>query len=352
MATESRKQSTPLIESIVSAPGRFEFHQAVRLIELQALAEGAAEPVGSAAAPDMEAVDLRVHPSLAYATSAIRASRGPTGSSRALAQLDVTFAGLIGAASVLPSHYSELIHARQVERDTSFRDFLDVLHRRTLGLFQRAWRRVHFPFAFELAARHQLEYDAFTKALLSLSGLASESLRQRQAVNDLAFAYNVGGSANQVKSAAALERALSSTFGVPFTVVQFVGSWLDLPEESRSSLLSKGEAGTARHALGQGLTLGSRVWDVQGRIRLVVGPLTFSQFQFFARESPGRTRISALVSAFAGNLIEADLECVLATEESPGIRLDGTRRLGNDTWLESASPAHGPRAATFKLSCD
>lgn len=352
MATESRKQSTPLIDSIVSAPGRFEFHQAVRLIELQGITEGTGEPVGSAAAPDEEAVDLRVHPSLAYASAAIRASKGPAAERRALAQLDVTFAGLIGAASVLPPHYSELVHARQVERDTSLRDFLDVLHRRTLGLFQRAWRRVHFPFAFELASRHRLEHDAFTSALLSLSGLGSESLRRRQAVNDLVFAYNVGGSANQVKSAAALEQALSATFGVPFKVAQFIGSWLDLPKESRSSLLSKGEAGAARHALGQGLTLGSRVWDIQGRIRLIVGPLKLSQFQFFANESPGRIRVMAMIKALAGDLIEADLECVLAGNESPGITLSGERRLGVDTWLETAAPAERPRTARFKLTCN
>lgn len=350
MATESRKQSTPLIESIVSAPERFDFHQAVRLIELQGLAQGAAEPVGASAAPDDEAVDLRVHPSLAYATAAIRASRGAASEGKALAQLDVTFAGLVGAASVLPPHYSELVHARQVERDTSFRDFLDVFHRRTLGLFQRAWRRVHFPFAFELASRHRLEHDAFTGALLSLSGLGSESLRHRHAVSDLAFAFNAGGCANQIKSAAALEQALSATFGVPFKVQQFIGSWLEVPDESRSSLLSRGETGTARHALGRGLTLGSRVWDIQSRVRLIVGPLTLSQFQFFANENPGRIRVMSMVRALAGDLIEADLECTLAEQESPGIPLDAQRRLGVDTWLESSTAQPGPRTARFNLT--
>jgi len=351
MATESRKQNTPLIRSIVSAPERFDFHQAVRLIELQGVDDGVAEPVGSSAAPLEEAVELRVHPSLAYATAAIRASEGESEHGQALAQLEVTFAGLIGAAGVLPPHYSELVHARRVQRDDAFRDFLDVIHRRTLGLFQRAWRKVHFPFAFELEARRRLEHDAFTSALLSLSGLGSSSLRKSQAVNDLVFAFNAGTCSNQVKSAAALERALVATFNVPFRVVQFVGSWLDLPGRSQSTLLSRSETGEARHALGDGLTLGSRVWDVQSRIRLVVGPLKLTQFNFFANENPGRIRVMALVRSFAGDLIEADLECALAKGESPGISLDGCRRLGVDSWLEKTPAAPVPRVARFKLTC-
>ncbi|MDG1048602.1 MAG: type VI secretion system baseplate subunit TssG [Planctomycetota bacterium] len=352
MATESRKQTTPLIESIVSAPGRFDFHQAVRLIELQGLIEGSKEPVGVSTAPKHEAVSLRVHPSLAYASAAIRASKAGDDDGEPLAQLDVTFAGLIGAAGVLPPHYSELVHARQQERDTSFRDFLDVLHRRTLGLFHRAWRRSHFPFAFELESRHRWEHDAFTSALLSLTGLGAPSLRKSQAVNDLTFAFSVGSCANQVKSAAALERTLGATFNVTFRVQQFIGSWLELPDDSRSSLLTKTEAGAARHALGQGLTLGSRAWNVQSKIRLLIGPLDFSQFNFFANEDPGRIRVMSLVRAFVGDLIEADIECVLAANESPGISLDGQRRLGVDSWLEASPLPPEPRKARFNLTCN
>ncbi len=352
MATESRKQTTPLIDSIVSAPGRFDFHQAVRLLELQGLIEGSREPVGVSTAPRDEAVSLRVHPSLAYATAAIRSSQAGDDDGEALAELDVTFAGLFGAAGVLPPHYSELIHARQQERDTALRDFLDVLHRRTLGLFHRAWRRNHFPFAFELESRHRLELDAFTNALLSLTGLGSPSLRRSHAVNDLTFAFSVGSCANQVRSAAALERTLSATFNVRFKVQQFMGTWLELPADARSSLLVQGEAGGARHALGQGLTLGSHVWDVQSRIRVLVGPLDFSQFYFFARADPGRIRVMSLVRAFVGDLIEADIECVLAANQSPGISLDGQRRLGVDSWLEASPLPPEQRKARFNLTCN
>ncbi|MFT5732025.1 MAG: type VI secretion system protein ImpH [Planctomycetota bacterium] len=349
MAAPRRKPSTPLIEHLASSPERFEFHQAVRLLELMGLSSGEGNPVGAHSPPAAESVDFRVHPSLAYATSAIRACKVDTEEGAALARLDVTFTGLIGSAGVLPPHYSELILARQLHRDTALRDFLDILHRRTLALIHRGWRKTAFPFAFELEAQQQLDHDQFTVGLLSLVGLGTKSLRRRQAVNDLAFAFAGGAYANQVKSAVALAGILSATFAVPFDVEQLVGSWMEIPVNEQSTLLRYGEAPAERHTLGGGISIGTRVWDVQSRLRLVAGPMTLSQFQFFADESPGRIRVMAMARSFVGDAIQVDLECILAEDECPGIQLGDGQRIGRDAWLEHAPRPDEQRSARFPL---
>lgn len=349
MAPASRTQDSPLNEALARDPQRFDFHQAVRLLELAAIATQSGEPVGLSARLSSEAVHLAVHPSLAFSVSAIRDSSFAQTDPESPPKLEVTFAGLIGAAGLLPPHYSELVHARQVHKDRSLRDFLDALHRRTLALFHRAWRHSHFPFAFELAAHHRLSHDAFTSALLSLGGLGDGSLRRRQAVDDLAFAFNTGAFANQLRSAAALEGLLSAVLGVPFKVEQLVGSWLELPRSSWSTLVAQGERGDDTQAMGLGLVLGQRVWDVQSRVRLVAGPLTLAQFDFFTRDPMGRIRVWTLAKAFFGDLIQVELECVLAQAESAGTRLDGTHGLGLKTWVERVPHPEAQRIARFQL---
>ena len=350
MAAPSRKPSTPLIASLTASPGQFEFHQAVRLVELQGLSSGDGEPVGADAPPDRESVSFRVHPSLAHASAAIRTCReGDRGAGRN-AEFDVTFAGLIGAAGVLPQQYSELVLARQTQRDSTLRDFLDVLHRRTIALFHRAWRKSHFPFAFELEVQQQVDHDQFTVALLSLVGLGGKTLQRRQAIDDLAFAHTGGAFANQVRSAAGLAGALSATFEVPFAVEQFVGSWMQIPSDEISALLKHREPPGERHYLGGGFTLGTRVWDVQSGIRLVAGPLTMEEFSFFADEAPGRLRVMGMARTYLGDANRVDLELVLAEGESPGVVLGSDQRLGANCWLEHRAQPPARRTARFALA--
>ncbi len=351
MGSESRRQSTRLTEEIASSPGRFDFHQAVRLLDLLGLAEGSTEPVGTTAAPERESVSLRGHPSLAFAATAIRECRTEGGHCGSEVELDVTLAGLVGAAGVLPRHYSELVLARDSAKDSTLRDFLDAFQRRSLALLHRSWTKTHFAFAFEQETLQHARHDPFTHAVLSLSGLGLDSLMRRQAVDDLAVVFNSGAFSRTTRSAESLAGLLSATFDVPFEVEQFVGHWIDVPVDQRSSLLGADETPDERHALGQGFALGTRVWDVQSRIRIVAGPLTLAQLRYFAEESPGRVRVLALLRSFLGDAIEHDLECRLAPGESPGIHLGTSNRLGVDTWLEHEPSPDAPRTARFALDC-
>ncbi|MEM9382111.1 MAG: type VI secretion system baseplate subunit TssG [Planctomycetota bacterium] len=329
---------------LAQEPGRFEFDQALRLVDLLGLVEGGSDPTGTSTAPERESAHLRGHPSLAYASTALRAARTADG-----VEVDVTVAGLAGAAGALPDHYSELVLAREAARDGTLRDFLDVLQQRSLALLHRAWTKTRFPFAFEQETLWRNRHDGFTRAVLSLAGLGLDSTLRRQAVSDLAVAHGAAAFARTTRSAASLAGLLTATFGVPFEIEQFVGHWIDIPPEERSTLLRTGEAPDDRHALGRGFALGGRAWDVQSRVRAIAGPLTITQLRFFADESPGRLQVLSTLRSFLGDAMELDLECRLAPGESPGVRLGSASRLGLDTWLESTERPDAPRTARFAL---
>ena len=358
MDSPRRRQTADLTQEIRSRPGSFDFFQAVRLLELEAASTGNGhEYVGTSPSPEKEVIRFRTHPSLAFPPSAIRSvenppadaqNGGPTGPT----EMQVCFMGFVGAAALLPRHYTEHVIKRISLRDTTLRDFLDLFHHRTISLFYRAWRKYHFAFAYEHAVRTRASEDTFTRALFSLTGLGLDTLRHRQPVDDAAFVFQAGHFSRVQRPAQCLEGLLESLLRVPFRVEQFVGHWVELDSAQRSRLPSRGDAPTDRQRLGRGVCLGSRTWDVQSKVRLIAGPLTYSELQYFLPGTKGQERVRAITSSFLAGVIEFDLQCVLATGESPGIRLGGDHPvgLGHDTWLENHIPSTAQRRATFPLT--
>src|SRR5437763_9046835 len=122
---------------LFAAPGKFDFFQAVRLLERLAASSDRAA-VGGDTAPEQEAVHFRVLPALRFpagpVSKASAEGEGPP-------ELVVTFGGLTGPDGILPQHYTALLIARQRLKDNTLRDWLDMFHHRLLSLFARAWEK-------------------------------------------------------------------------------------------------------------------------------------------------------------------------------------------------------------------
>ncbi len=266
MGTESGPKGSHLIDSISQNPELFEVHQALRLLELAGLQTDSGKPLGGDADPLDEVARLKGHPSLAFSAAPIRslkvAQQGRWGQSGPpQVEVELTFAGFVGTAGVLPPSYTEEVIHRAARRDTALKDFLDLFQRRTLALFHRAWRKYRMPFAFELAAQSSGEHDRATQALLALVGMGTGGMLQRQAIDDLSVIHFAGSMVSGPRSAEGLENALRTAFGIDFTVRSLQGHWIDVPEEDCSRLLGHGETPTELNAVGVGFALGTRVWD-------------------------------------------------------------------------------------------
>lgn len=357
MGTESGPQGSDLVNSISKRPGLFDVHQALRLLELAGLQAETGKPIGGDADPVDEVARLRGHPSLAFSASPIRSLKvGRQASNGAgvdgQVELELTFAGLVGTAGVMPPSYTEEVIHRSAGRDTSLKDFLDLFQRRTLALFHRAWRKYRMPFSFELTAQSTGEYDRTTQSLLALIGMGTGGMLQRQAIDDLSLIHFAGTMASGPRSAEGLENALRTAFGFDFTVCSLQGHWIDLPEEDCSRLLRDGESPTEMHALGVGFALGTRIWDVQSRISIQATNMDLATFRHFAADGEGRIKIFSILRAFLGETIDADLQLTLSAGESEGIQLGSHAGLGLgfDSWLETESTPSAQRFASFTLA--
>jgi type VI secretion system protein ImpH len=343
MATQDGRTDPSLEQSLFEEGYRFDFFQAVRVLERLYPHRHA---VARDATADNEVVRFRARLSLSFPPSAIHDMQRPADGDGPV-QMTVAFMGLTGLMGVLPRHYTELLLERVRRKDHTLRDFLDLFNHRLISLFYRAWEKYRFPVAYERAAWHGQEDDRFSQYLFDFIGLGTRGLGGRLAVHDKVLLFYAGLLAQQPRSASALAGLLQDYFGVPVTVLQCLGQWLPLSETNRTRL----GAEPGNNVLGESAVAGDRVWDQQAKFRLQVGPLTYTEFCQFL---PGQSAFCLLVQLsrfFAGLACDFDVQLMLKAAEVPWCTLGGTSagtaRLGWSAWLKTREFTHNAADAVF-----
>ncbi len=345
---------------LFAEPFAFDFFQAVRILER---IDAQRQPLGRHHAPATEAVRVRSHLSLSFPPSQVYELERPT-SELPLPLMTVSFMGLYGPSGVLPRHYTELLmrvarEAKGPERH-SFRDWLDLFNHRLISLFYRAWEKYRFYIPYERREYDRADPDAFTRALLSLIGLGTGGMRNRLRVStqllsdddlprervlgridDLALLHYGGFLSQRRPTAINLEALLRDYFQLPVRILQFQGQWLQLDKANQSRMGDRG----ANNEMGVNLIAGERVWDVQGKVRIRLGPLTYDQFcEFLPDRGPTPKQkllfvLVHLVRLYVGSEYDLDVQLALLADEVPWCQLpmvgEGGARLGWDTWLRS-----------------
>lgn len=337
--------------------------------------------------------------------------------------LKQTFFGMFGPSGVLPAHYTELMlkldHEAKNEEHNALRSWLDLFNHRLTSLFYRAWEKYRFYPGYErgvarallaatatagrgrspLAPRPEAEHDWFTHTLLNFLGLGLSPLRDRLRVHwfppkdvepgesvsavrrtvlavnivegpdlpiaiaridDLALIYYAGLLSHRPRNAVSLTAILNDFFGLPMEVLQFQGQWLILDEANQSRM--GGE--NANNSMGLNLVAGERVWDVQSKIRIRIGPLTRAEFTAFVpdRRVPGDLGdarngsfflLVHLVRLYLGPEFDFDVQLVLKASDVPPCKMSSRpgvvgARLGWNSWALSKGAGRDVDDAVFE----
>ncbi|WP_165176430.1 type VI secretion system baseplate subunit TssG [Desulfovibrio sp. ZJ369] len=341
-----RTGATPggVLECLFADPSSFSFVQAVRVLHA---AYGAGESV-----MDFLRARVRVRPHLSLAfpprdvVSLERISPGGTPAPDGAAgqslgdtfRITVSVMGLYGAASPLPTFYTEDLLAEAREDGAAGRDFLDVLNAGLFGLFLwGGWFRYH-----PLRALEEQRDTALLERMFSLAGLGDPDLRQ--SVAQPRGLLPLAGILSQFpRSAAGLGAFLSSRLKVRVRIRQCVWRQAALPEEQRCRL-------DGGKALGQDAILGSRVDDANGKIGILLEGLTREDLPRFAHDGEGCAQLRAFMDFYCTEPLDADIHLEMAPGLCRGARLGAGpdtspawRRLGCDTWLGDPEKGRAPR---------
>lgn len=326
MATKDRRADSPLTQVLVDEPYRFDFFQAVQLLEQ---IDPERHAVGYDGDPRLDAARFRTRASMLFPPSQIynikyngaEVEAGPP-------EVTVAFMGLIGPSGVLPQHVTELVAERARYGDTAVWEFFDIFNHRMISLFYRAWKKHHLNAAYQ----HE-PLDDVTQYLFDTIGMGTEGLRGHLSVPDRAMLLYGGLIAQRPHSAGIVAGILGDYFDVLVSVEQFAGQWLELEEQDRSYL------GTANNQLGVNAIAGKRFWDNQSKFRTTFGPLTFEKFKEFLPVGSAFRPASELVRFLAGIEFDFDFKLVLEANEVPDCvlttRTNATPMLGWTTWLKT-----------------
>lgn len=260
MASSHRRIRSDLIERLDQEPYRFEFFQAVKLLTAATEVQTGASNADDLQRKLQKAVRFRPVNSLAFPASELqKLIRFPVGTEDEPSpppDLLLNFMGLTGPQGVLPSHYTELLQERSLlHRDHTAAAFFDLFHHRILSLFYAAWDKYRFYLRFERGDR-----ESFTRNLLDLVGMGSESLRKSLGTEtggmpEDVLVYYAGLLGQKPVSPSAMANVLQDYFGTPFRVAQFQGQWILVNNEDQSQF---GQYGCE---LGDTAFLGNRMWD-------------------------------------------------------------------------------------------
>lgn len=346
MPGAKRRFEPSVIARLLDEPQRFEFVQAVRMLELWLRQNGVAHDKAlSGFLRFTNSVAMNFPPSELEALTPD--ADVPIGSARALqaALLDKTlkciritpaFIGFFGVNGVLPYHYSESIAARvHFDRADGQRALFDSFSSRSVALFYQSWAKYRIQYRLDAQGR-----DAFLPMQLALAGIKPHARDRSDDHSDI----ETGGVCDEVAghyaamlrhrpvSGAVIAGVLTEYFGVPISLEQFVGCWDDLPVAHQSRL------GVANCLLGQGAVLGASCWRRDLRVRLRIGPLARRDYERFLPGASGAKALKTMLSLFAGAPLQYEVRPVLRAQAVRKICLvpdndERGSRLGWDSYL-------------------
>jgi type VI secretion system protein ImpH len=348
MSTTRRRKDPSVISALLAKPFNYGFRQAVRLLERAAAYYGgngpayARHPVARYTPPASEVVRFHTRQSLSFpATELAGLDERKSASGTQQWHLHVNFMGLTGVSGVLPHHYSELVLKRLKIKDKSMMSFFDLFNHRLISLFFQASVKYQLPLEHErkrLGAAPGADGDTHTRLLLSLIGLGTNGLNRRLYTKDESLLYYSGLLTSKVRTAAGLRQIIFHHFRIPVEIREFIGQWQELIDDVRTRLPGPANRRGQNNQLGKSVMLGRKGWFSQGKIQIILGPLTTRQLSTFAPGTPTLKALNEIVKLYIN--FEHDYEFVMRIRRAD---IPDTARLSKDkppilswnTWMSA-----------------
>lgn len=337
MSTTKQREPAGLIQQLLDEPYRFEFFQAVLLLERLLGERGISSEAALAGCLRFTNSTSQRFP--ASEMESLRVTT-KTGTHRAITEHELlsaldrrdlgcisitqTFFGFLGTHGVLPNHYGERINSRQrVEKNEGASAFLDLFSHRLVALFYQAWCK-HRPELFHASG----ERDGLRAVMLSLCG------SQVQPVPDRVAAHYAAAFAHRPVSPSVMENVLNDYFKVPVQIVQHVGRWHALEDRLQTAL------GTQNCMLSAGAVLGSSMWRRDLVVVIRLGPLNKRQYDDFLKDNAGAQALKHMLAMFETPTLSYEIQLILRAADVQGITLSASApntgaRLGIDAFLST-----------------
>ncbi|MET3600453.1 type VI secretion system baseplate subunit TssG [Martelella mangrovi] len=234
-------------------------------------------------------------------------------------RMEVTFLGLHGAGSPLPSYYQETI-ARYDAEGSLLKGFFDFFHNRLVGLMHRTMRKYRYYVRYRPAAT-----DSFSQAMFCIFGLADREAREQSPINWARLLTFTGLLASRNRSPQVVSSVVSHAFFHPdVEVEEWVRRKVDIPAEQQFSL------GRLNSVLGESAVIGERVPDIASKFNVYLKNLGFERFQEFLPRGSSHQALKQLIEFMLRDQHAYDIKLGLAAGEAKPLCLHGREEISSD----------------------
>ncbi|MCL2163298.1 MAG: type VI secretion system baseplate subunit TssG [Oscillospiraceae bacterium] len=279
---------------------------------------------GTAVSPSDEIVRISQKPTLSFPSTELstfyRDNRGRV-------RIEQVSFGLFGPNGPMPLNFTEFAREREeYDDDHVLRVFLDVFHHRFSMLFYRAWSSAQATNNLD-----RPDKDRFSCYIGSLMGYGEPAFNGQDSVPDHAKRYMAGHFVRMTRNPEGLVSILQDYFGCPFSIKEWMPSWLPIDDKERTSLGLKTPAGQ----LARGAICGKSVLDHRHRFRICIGPLKLSEYIAFLPGRPHFKQLRDWVRNYVGYEFSWDIQMILRHDEVLPVRLGSEMcMLGWTNWVK------------------
>lgn len=321
MASKNRKSAPSIKDILLKEPYRFEFHQAIKLLEQL---HPKAVPFGETVTPSEEVVEVKSRIYFESLSSDIYSLENAKLISPTHSQpvLHVNFMGIAGIQGPLPYPYTEMIIQRMRNGDHSLKDFLDIFNHRLMSILHRIRKQ----YVISLNSQGS-EKTAIGHGLKAFLGLGLRPLQDRLHTPDQSLLNYASFYWTHPRSALGLVQILKNYFDIPVSLQKCVGRWRYLAKDQTTHLGLQG----SWQKLGEGAALGTRAWDQATHFSLHLGPLTVDQLDTFLPFGKGFDRLKDIVNLYISPNIDFNVR--YHVQNPPPTYLSQKSYLGWRCWL-------------------
>jgi type VI secretion system protein ImpH len=321
MAPHDREQVSTIEQSLFEEGYRFDFYQAVKLIDLLTPVRDGINVL------DRNVLRFRARVGLSPLSGIISDITRPAPGRPV--EMIVNHIGLVGIQGPMPTPYAELAMERTVRRDTALRDFLDIFNHRLVCLDFLIHKQLRPALDRVLPDETRLAY-----LLYCLAGFADkERIPPALKCKSSSLLLHTASFSNKRRSMASLERLLSDYFEVPVEGRQLCGAWLTLNGNEVTLL------GRQNRKLGLNAVLGARAWNQQSKFDVLIGELSLDRYMDLHPGGQSYGPLCELIKIFAGAEFEFDIVLKLKAADVPSIFLGSKTGslLGWTSWLRTTA---------------
>ncbi|MFT4906221.1 MAG: type VI secretion system protein ImpH [Oleispira sp.] len=317
-------------EQITQDPSGFSLFNTLRFVDAK---YSDVPRIGQAGKSTEEHIVLRQQPSMAFANTPL-SHFIPANEDFEKDQLFNLSFGLFGPMGAMPYHLTEHAHNREHQyKDPTFARFADVFHHRMISLFYRA--EANIQPCIEMDRPEENEFDLFIGALAGLSqleGNISTTIENQTAQsiykNKWDRLYRSGLFSMATRPADGLKSLILDFLQLPVKIEQLTGGWLQLAEEDQFNI----GVFSNNNQLGINTNLGEKVFDVQHKFTVKIGPLSIEEFYRLLPNTDLFQQLREMIRLYSNDEHDWDIELELKSHHVPKFQLGMQSQLGWTTW--------------------